>query len=578
MSRGTHRRRQPSALSADAVALWTVLLTVITVGLLVHVALHVGWRLAGRRKPLPANPIDTIAGLATGSLHWPAQASTVLAAATATLALLAGAVLLIVRRRRARSSRVDDTARWLGAGAEIHPISAPAVAAKAARFGLPDTACPGVPIGVAVAGGRPLYASWEDMSLHVWGARTGKTTTQAIPAIMAAPGPVLVTSNKRDVADATRGPRTSGGAVWVFDPQQIAGETPDSWWWNPLTYVTDEVRAVKLAGLFAAASRPAGARVDAFFDSAAKDLLAGLLLAAALDHRPITGVYTWLTRPWDDTAVGLLRTGGYPLTADQVAGVINAPDKQRGGVYGTAVQMASVLTNRAATAWVVQDGTGRTEFAPELFATSTDTLYLLSKEGAGSAGPLTSALTVAVIEAAEEHAARCRGGRLPVPLLGVLDEAANCARWPDLPDLYSHFGSRGICLMTILQSWSQGVDAWGESGMRKLWSVANVAVYGGGVKERDFLEALAALIGDYDKNTRSISHTGRARDRQVSEHLTRERIFDPADLAALPPGRAVVLASGARPTLIRTIPWWQGPHADAIRASLAAHEPAGARP
>ncbi|WP_225224449.1 TraM recognition domain-containing protein [Cellulomonas sp. JH27-2] len=57
------------------------------------------------------------------------------------------------------------------------------------------------------------------------------------------------------------------------------------------------------------------------------------------------------------------------------------------------------------------------------------------------------------------------GGRLDVPLLGVLDEAANVCRWSQLPNLYSHFGSRGIVLMTILQSWSQGVQVWRREGM-----------------------------------------------------------------------------------------------------------------
>ena len=54
-------------------------------------------------------------------------------------------------------------------------------------------------------------------------------------------------------------------------------------------------------------------------------------------------------------------------------------------------------------------------------------------------------------------------------MVGVLDEAANVCRWRELPNLYSHYGSRGIVLMTILQSWSQGVEVWGRDGMRKLW-------------------------------------------------------------------------------------------------------------
>ncbi|WNB84291.1 TraM recognition domain-containing protein [Cellulomonas sp. ATA003] len=111
--------------------------------------------------------------------------------------------------------------------------------------------------------------------------------------------------------------------------------------------------------------------------------------------------------------------------------------------------------------------------------------------------------------------------------------------------------------------------------MKKLWSAANVKVYGGGVSEAAFLEDLSRTIGDYDRRATSVS-TGRG-SRTVSAQLHRERILDVADLAALPRGRAVVLASGSRPTLIRTQPWMTGPHAAAVRASIAAHDPQAAR-
>jgi hypothetical protein len=111
----------------------------------------------------------------------------------------------------------------------------------------------------------------------------------------------------------------------VFDPQGIALEEP-TWWWDPLSYVTGEVKAARLAEHFAAGSRDPGARTDAYFDPADQDLLAGLLLAAALDVRPITDVYVWLTRPTDETAVGILREHDYGLTADQVAGAVSAPE------------------------------------------------------------------------------------------------------------------------------------------------------------------------------------------------------------------------------------------------------------
>lgn len=432
-----------------------------------------------------------------------------------------------------------------------------------------------MPIGKTL-GQMPLYGTWEDMHIDIWGPRTGKTTSRAVPAILDAPGGVLVTSNKRDVVDATRDVRAEAGPVWVFDPQGIALENP-TWWWNPLSYVTDEVRAAKLADHFASGSRDPGAKTDAYFDPAGQDLLAGLLLAAALDVRPITDVYTWLTRPTEEEPIDILRRHGYDLTADQVRGVITAPEKQRGGIYGTAQQMASCLTNRQVAAWVNPQGNPdlRPQFDPAAFVRDGGTLYSLSKEGRGTAGPLVTALTVAVVEAAEELAAGSAGGRLSVPLLGVLDEAANVCRWRELPNLYSHYGSRGIVLMTILQSWSQGVDVWGESGMRKLWSASNVKVYGGGVSEDAFLESLSKLIGDYDRQASSVS-SGRG-GRSVNQQLHRERILDVADLAAMPKGRAVVLSSGNRPTLIRTQPWMTGPHAEKVKASIAAHDPQASR-
>ena len=572
MSRGSHRKPQPTRLSPDALLLYLALGALAAACAVVYTATHLAAWLTGDPAP-PADPWATLLGVIDGSVPWTTQASIVLVTLVLLLAAAGVGVLAARRRGRRGASRVDDTARWLGGHHDITPITTAHATATSTRLGVTT---PGVRIGTAVATGKPVWGTWEDMHIDIWGPRTGKTTSRAIPAILDAPGAVLVTSNKRDVVDATRAVRDTTGAVWVFDPQHVAGEQPD-WWWNPLSYVTDEVKAARLAEHFATGSRPPGARTDAFFDPAGQDVLAALLLAAAVDGRPITEVYRWLTRPTDDTAVDILKAAGYPLTADQLAGHISAPDRQRGGVFGTATQMASCLTNRAAAHWVTPTGPNdpRPQFDPHTFVAGTGTLYLLSREGRGSAGPLTTALTVAVIEAAEDLARTSPGGRLPEPLLGVLDEAANVCRWKDLPDLYSHFGSRGIVLMTILQSWSQGVDVWGQSGMRKLWSAANVAVYGGGVKETDFLDMLSRLIGDYDKHTRSVS-SGRGH-RSVTEQLSRERIMDPADLAALPPGRAVVLASGARPTLIHTEPWMTGPHAGAVRESLATHEPA-ARP
>jgi len=58
----------------------------------------------------------------------------------------------------------------------------------------------------------------------------------------------------------------------------------------------------------------------------------------------------------------------------------------------------------------------------------------------------------------------------------------------------------------------------------------------------------------------------------------RERVLEVSDLGALPRGRALLIASGVPPTLIKTVPWMAGPQAGEVRASIAAHDPAASQP
>lgn len=83
-----------------------------------------------------------------------------------------------------------------------------------------------------MATGQKFIQPWEDLSIDIWGPRTGKSTSRVMPAILDAPGAVVSTSNKRDVVDGTRGVRVEVAPVCVFDPQKIAQEEP-IWWWNP---------------------------------------------------------------------------------------------------------------------------------------------------------------------------------------------------------------------------------------------------------------------------------------------------------------------------------------------------------
>ena len=573
----TPDRRKQNAGAGDSALIWVGIGLVILVLGGCWIAMTLGSQIDGVNPGLPKDPFTLFFGTMKGTYVWPTAAT--LVAIGIGVILLALVILYTVSRSRNRKkrSRVDSAARYMGRGKDLAALTTKGARATAQRLGVTDWL--GVPIGVTVAGRQPLYGSAEDMHVDVWGPRTGKTTSRAIPAILSAPGAVITTSNKRDVLDATRDVRAANGSkVWAFDPQGIAREEPD-WWWNPLSYVTDDVRAAKLAAHFASSTTTSGSSDSSYFNRAGENLVAGFLLAAAVADKPITKVFTWTTKPGDQEPVRILEDAGYVGMADAVAGEVNGEPKRRDSVYGTAAQMVDCLKISSIAQWVTATGSStvadrRPQFDPEAFVRSKDTLYSLSKEGQGSAGPLVTALTAITVEAAEELATTQPGGRLAVPMLGVLDEAANVCRWRNLPDLYSHYGSRGIVLMTILQSWSQGVEVWGREGMRKLWSASNVKVYGGGVAETEFLSELSQLIGDFTLRTTS-SSVGKGQ-RSTSYQTRREHTFEVAELTALPRGRAVVFASGAPATLVATVPWMNSKQADAVRASITAHDPAAA--
>ena len=394
--------------------------------------------------------------------------------------------------------------------------------------------------------------------------------------MLAAPAAAFATSNKPDVYAATRLLREQHGRVWNFDPEQLAAGEPD-WWWNPLTYVTSDRRALELTDAFVGAYRDPDARPDPFFDPAGQELVSHLLRAAALSGRPITQAFLWSTRPNDDEPARILEDHGLDLAAASVLDHVHAPFEQRGGVYGTARQILSFLRDPDIARWVTP--TGPADRRPQLdlaaFVTSSDTLYLHSKEGEGSSAGLVTALAMALCDAAEQLAKRSPGGRLPTPLVGVLDEAANICRWRQLPDLYSHYGSRGIPLLTLLQSWSQGAQVWGHTGMRKLWGASNVRVYGGGAAEQEFLSDLEKLIGEYNRLVSSPTAVRAPGGGSISTswQLTPTPILTVAELAALPRDRIIVMPSGSPPVLAEPIYWWNTRQAQQIQESIATYDP-----
>lgn len=559
---GKNNPRNSGGPGPDSQTIYMAVIVITAVSILgtAQLGALAGWKFDGAAKP-PVNPFETFTGLFKGDVRW-----TIISTVTAVaLWTVIGALVYLWVRSKPKKSRTTtrQAARYLAPKSQLATMSRKAAEKKAVRFVGEDLAAdyPGLRMGKDLQSKRAVYSSWEDLYLVIFGPRRGKTTSQVIPAIVDAPGHVITTSNKRDIVDDTIELMRQRGQTWVFDPQRIASgldQTP--WFFDPLDLVRRDPHlmdsaAMRLASIFRAAELGANVGSDAFFSEGGKELLAQFFLAAALDNRPISDVYLWVSDDGDRTPIGILEQ--FPEWKQQAVGLAatyRITEKTRSGIFSQAKKMAASLGRREALKWVTSTE-GAKKFIAEKFVRGSgrDTVYVLSKEGDDNAAALTTALIASITTTAEKYGEE-KGGRLPVPLVAALDEAANIVRWPELPNLYSHYGSRGIILMTILQSYAQGVEVWGENGMELLWSAASVVLYGGGVRDEKMLHKLESLIGDYEELSKSVSRSADG-GRSTSVQAREKKILTAAELAALPFGQALAF-TGRQPFLLELEPYW----------------------
>jgi type IV secretory pathway TraG/TraD family ATPase VirD4 len=537
----------------------------------------------GRPRTGPGFGADFVAALIRADWHalWP-DVNPALVAVVYTLLLAPAGTVTFGGWTwwQAHRPRGDDPLPSLAEPRDVAPLTLPAVADKARRLRASLAHLPARRIAPDQAGvclgahhhhrrgghGQRLYASLEDVLLAVMAPRAGKTTALTAPGTIAAPGAVIATSNKPDLWATTAAVRAWKGRVWVFDPQAITHE-PQSWWWNPLAATRSWEEAHRLADHFVQQIRQSNhVSGEDFWIAAAQDLLTCFILAAACSGGTLAEVHSWLADVTAREPGRILAAHGFHAAARSVAGRQAGAPETRDGVYETARTAASCLSDPQIMAWVTPPTTPLPTLDVPGFPTGTDTLYLLSKDGAGSAAPLVAGLTDQLLRAAV-RAAETHGGRLDPPMLAVLDEAANICKISDLPDLYSHFGSRGIVPMTILQSHPQGTRVWGEQGMAALWSAATIKLIGAGIDDPKLAEDLSRLVGDHDVPVGSATRDGTGHYSWQTS-VRRQRILDAAQIRALGKGTALLLATGVKVAMIDLLPWYDGPDAAALTAAV----------
>jgi len=217
-------------------------------------------------------------------------------------------------------------------------------------------------------------------------------------------------------------------------------------------------------------------RTGGYFEGGAQELLALHILAAACFQGDLLHVLGWLSHDSSPVPARILAHHSHEVAAMAMRKTRGLNPRQRDGLFdmaraylrplGEPIYAAAITPPRRQPLDHLQElGTeinvhDLPELDPATFATGHDTLYALSMEGRDSSSALTTALVGRIFYAAQGDARRSPGGRLPIPLVAVLDEAANICRLTELPDQYSHFGSQGIVVLTVLQSPAQARKVW----------------------------------------------------------------------------------------------------------------------
>ena len=140
------------------------------------------------------------------------------------------------------------------------------------------------------------------------------------------------------------------------------------------------------------------------------------------------------------------------------------------------------------------------------------------------------------------------GGRLPVHVRCLIDEAANIGQIPRLEKLIATIRSREISCCLVLQAQSQ-LKAIYKDNADTIIGNMDCSIFLGG-KEPGTLKELAAALG---KETIDSYNTGESRGREVSHNLNYQKLgkelMSQDELAVMDGGKCILQLRGVRPFL-----------------------------
>ncbi len=414
-----------------------------------------------------------------------------------------------------------------------------------------------------------IWAPPQSSVLLLGPPRSGKTSSIVIPAIASTNGPVVSTSTKPDVLQATCVARGKVGTCFLYDPfSSYSFEIPDRpgayrrLRWSPVTACTEFSTALSISKAMVQAARPeVAAAGDDHWTGRAHILLASLLHAAALEALPLRTMLSWANRHSPGEALKILGNRNAEVALWAMEGIVVTDEREQSGIWSTTCEALSAYLSEPVLAT-----TNEPNFDPLSFADSADTVYICSE---GHRQRLLAPLIIGLIDEIvraryRTTAAQLTTEQLPAspPLVLALDELANIAPLPYLPNLASEGGGQGVLTLACFQDLSQARQRWPilADGFLSLFRTKLIL---GGIGDLRTLEAISTLLGYRDVPTPTTTTTRWWPTRRAtgmtgskSWSIRKERRMDLYDIAKGLPGMALMLEGSTNASWVELTPWY----------------------
>lgn len=428
------------------------------------------------------------------------------------------------------------------------------------RLAVYEYACLLGELGLGIFPWHKVYSPPEDTTGKVGGPRSGKTAALAHQAYHA-PGPLVMTSTRKDMAEWVYAKRTANGAAFhVWNPTTYV-KVPSTVRWRVLTGCKDYQTAARRAnGMTPPVGDSAGAADLAYWRGRAVPLLGTFMWAASISGRNMRAVYRWTA---DNPPEG--------KDTCQARHEIEAAIKAHGGdeaevrlnqikehyTKGHKTRSSVTHSMQGALDWLQYPAAVELGDSPEESTTLNvrrllaegETLSIFGHEEQEDLACLNRVLMDEIAHQARELAGEYPEERFDPPVTMCLDELALVCKIP--VDRWSaDMGGRGVTIHYSVQSLAQMRQKFGrETTAAILGNTNTFTVFGGGNSAEDLSE-ISTLAG-------KSRYKNAGEKKEASDSHRIDDVMSEGEIRALEKGKALLFRSGMRPLLVRTPRVWE---------------------